>query len=228
VRGQVLVFDLDDTLYLEQDFVLSGFEAVAVFLQRKGVEGFAEIATELFFQGQRGDIFDRALEEMGLDSSALNQKAVSVERLVGIYRDHKPSIALLPDARFALDQYQSGTKRALLSDGYRAVQQNKVDALGIQTDFQAIFLTDTWGRSCWKPAHCAYEKVELYFDVAGDNCLYISDNPSKDFIAPNQRGWDTIRVVRDKGIYRDAETAKGGEPRVIIESLYELSRIPQR
>jgi putative hydrolase of the HAD superfamily len=39
----LIVFDLDDTLYLERDFARSGFEAAGAWLYRQaGVPGLAE------------------------------------------------------------------------------------------------------------------------------------------------------------------------------------------
>lgn len=219
---QILVFDLDDTLYLERDFVFSGFEAVGDFLQSNGVEGFAELARNLFLQGYRGDIFNRAIDKLDIGSQSIDNENISISNLVDVYRNHKPDISLLPDAHDAVHHYKEIMRLALLSDGYLRVQNNKIDALNIRDDFQGIFLTDFWGRGCWKPAHCAYKKIELFFSVKGTDCIYVSDNPAKDFIAPNQRGWDTIRVIRDDGVYRDIETADGGDPKSIIHSLYEL------
>ena len=54
-----LVFDLDDTLYAERDFVISGFHAVDLWLrERRGVKGFAEAAGKIFAAGRRCRIFD--------------------------------------------------------------------------------------------------------------------------------------------------------------------------
>ena len=62
----VLVFDLDDTLYLERDFVVSGFREVAHVLGR--LIGTEEIRVfrfmwSLFENGSRGKIFNQALRE---------------------------------------------------------------------------------------------------------------------------------------------------------------------
>ena len=35
--------------------------------------------------------------------------------------------------------------------------------------------------------------------------VYISDNPKKDFIAPKELGWESIRYKNPKGIYKDYE-----------------------
>src|SRR5664280_2826371 len=64
-----VVFDLDDTLYLERDYVASGFRAVGIWCaERLGLEGIEEQAEVLFIQGRRGDIFNAVLEQMGVES----------------------------------------------------------------------------------------------------------------------------------------------------------------
>jgi len=77
----VLVFDLDDTLYPECDYVRSGFAAVDRWLrEHRGVTGFSEIANAHFRGGRRGNIFDLSLEELGLPRDpALVSRITGVE-----------------------------------------------------------------------------------------------------------------------------------------------------
>jgi putative hydrolase of the HAD superfamily len=71
---KVYVFDLDDTLYEERTYVVSGFRAVAGFLSdRFGVdfhESLEWMLAELEKAG-RGRIFNRLLVERGLYSARL-------------------------------------------------------------------------------------------------------------------------------------------------------------
>ena len=61
-----VILDLDDTLFPEGAFVLSGFAAVDQWLRtEKGVEGLPQ-ATALFARGERGRIFDQVLAELEL------------------------------------------------------------------------------------------------------------------------------------------------------------------
>ena len=83
-----VVFDLDDTLYLERDYVKSGFRAVAeTAVQGSGV-GAAEAFDFLwdgFLEGSRGSSFDALLERY----PELAQN-VEVVALVKRYREHAP------------------------------------------------------------------------------------------------------------------------------------------
>src|SRR5262245_47772453 len=96
--ASIIVFDLDDTLYLERDFVRSGFAAVDRWVgDTLAISGFFDRAWELFEAGQRGDIFDCALA-----ASAVQASPELIRHLVAIFRDHVPSIRLAPDAEEVL------------------------------------------------------------------------------------------------------------------------------
>src|SRR3546814_14266579 len=89
---RVLVFDLDDTLYLERDYVASGFRAVGQWvLENLGLGGFEERAWRHFAGGSRGRIFDTVLGELGFGG-----RPDLVARLVSLYRPPQPDIRLAP------------------------------------------------------------------------------------------------------------------------------------
>ncbi|WP_426170239.1 HAD family hydrolase [Sandarakinorhabdus sp. DWP1-3-1] len=190
----VIVFDLDDTLYLERDFVSSGFAAVAAWLRdRQGVEGFAARAEKVFAAGERRHVFNVVLRQLGLP-------ATLVADMVDVYRDHVPTIALAADAARFLAR--DGRRRALVSDGYLRTQANKVAALGLEdAGFAPIVLTDRWGRACWKPHRRGFDHVAAHFGVTGAEMVYVADNPAKDFVAPRALGWHSVQIVRQAGIH---------------------------
>src|SRR5919109_3451394 len=123
----VVVFDLDDTLYLERDYVRSGFVAVDRWVNdRFSISGFFDRAWALFEAGRRGDIFDRAIVEL-----TARPNPELVRDLVDVYRGHTPSIRLAPDAEAALPGLGARYRTALLTDGIGTTQARKVAALGL-------------------------------------------------------------------------------------------------
>ncbi len=189
---RALVFDLDDTLFPEREFVLSGFEAVDSWLRvEKAITGFAEKALAEFSSGARGDIFNRALSGLGIaDDPCL------VRQMVEVYRDHYPHISLFPDADWALDHFAPAVRLGLLTDGYLKVQQRKVAALGIADRFEAIVYSDRFGREGWKPSPLPYKEIAKELCCEPFECVYVGDNSAKDFVTARQLGWLTIRVRR--------------------------------
>ena len=87
----IVAFDLDDTLYPEEDFVKSGFRAVARVLNRRfqidEEEALAVMWTSLQRNG-RGRQFDEVVAFFDLSGRQ------SVKDLIRTYRHHKPSISL--------------------------------------------------------------------------------------------------------------------------------------
>lgn len=214
----IMVFDLDDTLYPEMQFVHSGFNAVDQFLRRtEGLVGFHEHAQRLFEAQGSGTIFDDFLiEVIGMAPKSL------VKEMVQIYRNHKPRLTLFSDARWALSHFGPRHQMGLLTDGYFETQRNKVAALGIAHVFDAIVYSDELGRANWKPSPVPYQTVMERLASQSELHCYVSDNPRKDFIAPRAMGWHTVRLRRPCGLYAELELDEGHEVDVEISSLLEL------
>lgn len=194
---KVVVFDLDDTLYLERDYVRSGFRAVSRYLTSTfGTSNFDKTAWDYFLAGRRGNIFDLALAEaFGHPDPQL------VASCVQIYRQHRPNISLLADAISFIDQLIGRVELGLITDGPRLSQRAKVDALGLEPLLEHIVVTDERGKDWSKPSTKAFTHIEQVCHHTGESCVYIADNPRKDFAAPHARGWKTIRVRRGPGLY---------------------------
>ena len=187
-----LVFDLDDTLYAERCFALSGFRAAGTWLEiEKGIPGLAAVASRFFEQGLRGNIFDRALDAMSVPADE-----ALVTSLVGVFREHKPEISLLPDAVECLEWGAVRYRMALVTDGYHMVQKRKVQALSLGQLIPICIFTDAFGREHWKPSPKGFCEVMHKFPGPVSGFVYIADNPRKDFIAPRALGWRSIRVRR--------------------------------
>ena len=216
---QVTVFDLDDTLYPERAFAFSGFAAVADWLRARVECAFDPAARmqELFETEHRGRVFDQLLSELGCGPDK-----DMVRAMIDVYHTHNPRIALFDDADRALARWSGVFRLGLISDGPLAVQQRKVDALGLRHRLERIILTDQWGPAFWKPHLRAYLEIETTWGSGPSECLYIADNAAKDFIAPRQRGWQTIQVRRPEGVYRDLVPPAGGEPHWQVDSLDEI------
>ena len=216
---KTVVFDLDDTLYSELEFVISGFGAVNDYVSKEySTHGYFEKAKSLFDKGERGTIFNLAMDELGV-----KYDLTIIETLVKIYREHIPNISLHNDAKWALDQYRGKKKLAIITDGNLVTQENKVESLDISHMFDMILYTDLYGRENWKPSPFPYKKIMEHTGCLGSEQLYVGDNPNKDFIAAKLLEWKTIQVCRPDGIYADAVVNGTHEASMKISSLYELT-----
>ena len=215
-----IVFDLDDTLYRECDFVRSGIRAVDVWAQwQLGVHGFADAATLLWNAGLRKTVFDTALAQLGVAA-----EPSTVAAMVAVYRNHHPRIQLAPDAHAFLTA-DHGFGLALISDGFGATQRNKVTALGLSGHaFDPIILTDDWGAEFWKPHRRAFEAVEAAHRGRSDRFVYVADNPAKDFLAPRALGWATVQIDRPGAIHPRKPPSEHHRADMHIRSLRDLTQ----
>ena len=214
-----IVFDLDDTLYPESDFVHSGFVAADAWLRREqGIEGFLERALRLFAAGQRGTIFNQALAELGApEADAL------VRRLVAVYREHEPALTLEPAAEAVLAWAESRFELALITDGFAAVQARKIRALDLERRIACRIITDELGREFWKPHPAAFRKVMEVLPGPADGYVYVADNPRKDFVAPRRLGWRTLRLRRPGG---EHAAYVAGEQEAAEREVASLAELP--
>jgi putative hydrolase of the HAD superfamily len=200
-RDWLVVFDLDDTLYPEAAFIKSGLAAIEGALQRLfNTPGFAQRAWAWWQLGEHERMFELALEEVGLPRDA--KTLAFVERL---YVSHTPDIDLYPDVLPALGVIHMRTIVAILTDGPSALQQRKINALGLEHFVHKVVLTDEWGRGFWKPHPRGFVELQEWAKLPPGRCLYAADNPLKDFHAPRKLGWQCLRVRRRDGRYAACE-----------------------
>lgn len=191
-----VVFDLDDTLYLERDYVRSGFCAVDDWCKSNlQLNGTGELSWNLFEQGRRGDIFDVALRQLGVSGD----QAI-IKELVQVYRTHVPQIFPSSDTMRCLVCLKAMANLAMITDGDPASQWKKIDALGIRNSFDLIVATGEWGSTFSKPNPRAFLHVQNAFSSSA-HYYYVGDNPAKDFTAPRALGWMTVRIRREAGLH---------------------------
>ena len=213
---RLVVVDIDDTLYLERDYVRSGFAAVGAWARDElGLDGLGERAWAAFEAGVRRTIFDEVLAAAGREPTP-----ELVGQMVEVYRDHRPDIALLDDARAWLDAVPDDAVVAAVTDGPLASQRAKAEALDLRRWVDTIVFTAELGPGMGKPHPAAFERLERELGLAGPCCAYVADNPAKDFVAPRRLGWRTVRVRRPEGLH--AGVPSGDDVDVEIATLAEL------
>jgi putative hydrolase of the HAD superfamily len=199
LRVRCVVFDIDDTLYLERDYVRSGFRAAGVWARdRLGIDGVGDRAWKAFLAGERDTVFDAVLSANGVPPSP-----EAVRDLVDVYRRHVPSISLLPDARSCLERLDGRLAIAALTDGPSASQRAKARALELARWAAPIVFTEDLGEGFAKPSPDGFRIIETQAGYAGAECLYVADNPAKDFGGPRALGWRTVRVRRPGGLHQN-------------------------
>lgn len=222
-----LIFDLDDTLYAERDFALGGFRAAVTWARSTlGVQIDVDRMLGLLDDGQLGRLFQTALSEAKPDHTSDDLKA-----FVRAYGRQTPDIRLFEDAAEALAHWRSRTRFGLITDGHPATQHAKIWALALAPKFDHIIITGALGpdRQFHKPHPRSFEQMQAALGQPGDLFVYVGDNLSKDFVAPNALGWTSILVDRPahraQRIHKNTTAPSGGEPHAVVGDLGELQRV---
>lgn len=208
---KAVVFDLDDTLYPEYDYVLSCFGAVSEHIQQLyGIADAKSELTELFAQS-REHVFDRFAQSHGLDKSCVVQ-------MVEVYRTHTPDIKLSDEVKQTLKDLRShGYKLGIITDGRPNGQRAKIEALGLNSLVDEIIITDELGGEQYrKPNPKAFKVMANRLGVAPSEMLYVGDNPQKDFAVKKFLPVKTAILKRHNGLYTDKEYLYGILPDVVM------------
>jgi putative hydrolase of the HAD superfamily len=216
----VLLFDLDDTLYEEKQFVESGFIKVAEFIEDEfkiEKEVYYRILIDIFNRGSRGNIFNLALER----ANVTYEKNI-IRAMVKIYREHNPKIRLAEDVKLLLIKLKRVYSLGIITDGHFKVQKKKVQTLRLEKMFDSIIYTDEYGREYWKPDVLGYKLALEEFRVLPEEAIYVGDNPYKDFIGAKKIGMPTVRILQPGREYYKVRLDKEYEADYQIRELHEI------
>ena len=222
---KAVIFDLDDTLISEDEYIRSGYRAVSAFL--KDMYGWDERMTarqlyDLYLESPR-NVFNRLLE-----AHDIRYKENEILELVEVYREHTPDVHFYPDVKPALAALKNrGVKLGLLSDGYAVTQRKKLTVLGVngRKVFDKIIITDELGRDYWKPDPRPFIMMKEAFLADWSDIVYVGDNPEKDFFIGRDFSIMTVRIMRENSVYADRSYKEGYRENARIRSMSELVKV---
>ena len=198
---KLIILDLDDTLYSEHDFVISGFQSIAKLISTSVLSlSENEIYSFLLlsFQKSSNQVFDRLIDHFSL------YPFFKVSDLVAAYKYHEPKISLFEDVIPFLNRIKlNKIQLVLLTDGDVDQQSNKVKALKIAPFFEDIFYSDSFGVDKRKPNTFMYLKILGKLKIAPAQILNIGDNPKKDFHVYKSLGINSIQIIRENAVYSE-------------------------
>ena len=206
-RIKGVIFDLDDTLYSEKEYVKSGFIAVSEYL---GNKDYAAKLWQFFSEGKPA--IDMLLEVL--------QQEGDKEEVLRVYRSHKPNIHLYEGVVTMLRGLRyAGIKIGIITDGRPEGQRNKLEVLGLIDLVDDIIITDELGGVQFrKPCDIAFRILQTKWRLPASEMVYVGDNPVKDFQAPQQLGMKRLWFRNKDGIYGDV-FVNGMVP---IEEFYQI------
>lgn len=190
---EAVIFDLDDTLYGEKEYVRSGYRAVAKCIPQ--VEMAEKKLWDAFEQGKPA--IDEVLKVEGICTEEIQQRCLNV------YRHHIPEIHFYEGVAEMLKQLRnSGLKIGIITDGRPEGQRTKIKALSLEGYVDEIIVTDELGGITYrKPCEVAFKYMQKQLNVEFSKMCYVGDNIKKDFVAPEKLGMRTIWFRNKEGLY---------------------------
>ena len=218
-----IAFDMDDTLYDELDYYRSGLAAVASAIARDSEldeRVVFETLWAVFIEGNHNTTFNETL-----DTLSITYDSDYIFKLVDVLRRHTPSISLPVDSRAVLEELKYRYKLALITDGFLPAQKLKAQALELGQYFDGMIFTEELGREYWKPSTFAFEKLLKEMGFRSEQCVYVGDNPVKDFIAPNQLGFKTVQMTRQNHLNTFPAPELSARAQYHINALSQLPKL---
>lgn len=182
-----VIFDLDDTLYSEKEYVRSGYQKIAAYFN------ISKMADEMWSVFQRGG---KAIDEVLTAHDLIGKK----EEALRIYRFQEPDIRLYDGVSDMIARICQTKKVGIITDGRPEGQRAKLRVLGLKVD-EIVITDELGGVEFRKPNDIAFRLMQEKLQVAFERMVYIGDNIAKDFIAPSKLKMKSIWVRNPDGIY---------------------------
>jgi FMN phosphatase YigB (HAD superfamily) len=189
-----VVFDLDDTLFDQKDWILRKlvmtWEIERDLLPERA--RFLGAALRIVEEGNRARLFDGLCEELELGET-------DRIRLIDTYRSVQPDgCRLYPDVAPCLTQLRRlGYGLGLITDNPPASQRAKLERAGLDGYFDAILLTGE--RDIPKPDPRAFEEMARRLGLGGRHLVMVGDNLFRDVRGSLDAGFRHAFHIRRPG-----------------------------
>ncbi len=188
---EAVLFDLDDTLYDQRQWLDGAWRAVAARAADWGIDpigleralrAVAEVGSD------RGGIIDQALALVGA-------RDVPAGPLVAAFRAYRPArLEPYPGVDRALTRLSARVPLGLVTDGEPDGQRSKLAALGLVDYFATAIFSDEHGRAHRKPDPLPFRLAVAELGVRASRAVFVGDRPEKDVAGPARLGMRAIRV----------------------------------
>lgn len=217
---KAIVFDLDDTLISEKEYIKSGYHHIAGIIEDRFAIDKNQVFDDLMslFESNPQNIFNRLYDKYQIEYS----KEMILE-LVKEYRGRYPDIQFYNDVLPCLTELKRlGIQVGIITDGYAIAQRQKLKAVQADKYFDEIIVTDELGRDFWKPHPKAFELIVEILEVDFNEMIYVGDNPEKDFHIRSIYPIKTVRIMRQDLVHSSKPYYQSIEEDLRIKSLEEI------
>ncbi|MCW4048012.1 MAG: HAD-IA family hydrolase [Candidatus Bathyarchaeota archaeon] len=222
VRVRAVIFDLDNVLYDEQEYIKAAYRNVAIFLSERCCFREEQIYQKLLDDFQKKTslyphLFDDLLTDLGLDKQLISD-------VLKIFSNATVNLELYPGAENLLNELkQQKIRLGLVTNGNVETQRNKVRLLGIEKYFDTILYARELGRENEKPDPEVYRIALQALKANPEEAICVGDNPHTDFIGAKKIGIRTVRLLR--GEFKNVRLSAEYEADLEVRNFGELSKI---
>ncbi len=208
------IFDLDDTLFYEIDYLKSAYRHIASHIAaHTGTECYEEML-DRFYKGE--NVFQWLINKYAGESFG------NLNWLLKAYREHTPQISLNESVKAFLLQLRAlNVPCGIITDGRSITQRNKLKALGIAEFFTDIVISEEFGSE--KPDERNYKYFETGYP--GSHFYFFGDNTGKDFIVPVQLGWKSFCIKNNGAHIHSQALHLLNDQCVLISSFSEIELV---
>jgi putative hydrolase of the HAD superfamily len=212
-------FDLDYTLWDPGDCRVASLRILARVLSNGSGLDPVLVRTALGkamdrFTPHHPRLLGAILEDLGIGDARTGPERAAQDR-------SSQPLRLYPGALSALEWFKrAGFRLFLVADGPRQTLRDQVTALGLAPWFHAMVFTDELPGYHPKPSPVPFAVAADRLGVAPARCLYVGDDPARDFEGARKLGMRTLGVAT--GPFARLAVAPHQEPDVRIGGLREL------
>ena len=190
---RALIFDLDNVLYDETEYMFAAYYDIASYLSKYSGVNENEVFIKLVDSFKKKTsmyphLFDDLLHDLRVDNDLL-------PTVLEIYSCVQSKIKLYEGVEEMLLKLKKRYKLGLLTNGNVKTQENKIKLLNIENLFDEILYARRLGNNNEKPNTVAYKVLLDHLCVLPKNGIYIGDNPYIDFIGAKKLDILTVRVL---------------------------------
>lgn len=217
-----MIFDLDNVLFNEQDYIKAAYRNIASFLSKRYHIKEEQVYQKLLSDLQKKSsmhphLFDDLLTDLGLDQAML-------PTILKIYANTTIDLELYPGVENLLNTLKKREIRlGLVTNGNVETQRNKVHLLRLEKYFDTIKYAREIGKGNEKPNPEVYRITLKTLSSKPEETICIGDNPYTDFRGAKKLGIRTIRLL--SGEFRNIRLSEEYEADLTIGNLNELSTI---
>ena len=187
LEARAVLFDLDDTLYSLEQFLMSGFCAIAAHVEATwghSAERALAVLTAAFAT-DRGREIDVLAEHFVLPAGAVPQ-------LLDLMRGHVPRLGLSRRTVAVLTAMRADWRIGVVTNGRADIQARKVAALGLAPLVDTIVLAAEHGTGAGKPEAAPFLAACLALGVPPARTVFVGDDLRCDIAGAGAVGMKTI------------------------------------